>query len=279
MISTVTWALLTSGLDRYDTWAPAGVAAGKGEPVPRWGRGEIPMRARARRPRLLGGKLPDPVRAGVLLLPGGFLVSHLKPRAITDLGLAGPRWQLARHAGDGLAVRLLRYRYWGWNGAHADTASDARWALDELASRFPDVPVVLVGNSLGGRAAVEVADHPAVAGVACLAPWLPAEQPVTPLAGRPVLIIHGAVDRSQAPADWSRDFAARARTAGVSVARFIVPRAGHLLLRRHSDWAALTTAFTLAAAGLAPMPAEVVQAADPAADLSLPLPAMATAVG
>lgn len=231
------------------------------------------MTAAARRPRLLGGELPDPVRAVALLLPGGFLASHLKPRAITDLGLAGPRRQLRRHAADGLAVRLVRYRYWGWNGADADTAADARWALDELAARFPGVPVVLVGNSLGGRAAVEVADHPAVAGVACLAPWLPAEQPVTPLAGRPVLIIHGAADRSEAPADWSREFAARARADGVSVARFVVPRAGHLLLRRHADWAALTTAFTLAVAGLAPMPPEVTQAADPAADLSLPLPA------
>lgn len=207
-----------------------------------------------------------------LLLPGGFITSRLRPLWFADLGLAPARRVLRKHAGDGLAVRLLRYRYWGWNGDAADTAVDARWALDELAARFPGTPVVLVGNSLGGRAAVAVADHPAVAGVACLAPWLPAEQDVDTLAGRPVLIIHGSADRSEAPADWSREFAVRARGAGVSVARFEVPGAGHLLMRRVSDWAALTTTFTLAAAGLAPLPPVVQRATDPAADLCLPLP-------
>lgn len=219
------------------------------------------------------------MRAVALLLPGGLLRSHLRPRRITDLALTRTRRMLDDHTVDGLVVRLLRYRYWGWNGTNADTLADTRWALAQLAMRYPGKPVVLVGNSLGGRAGVAAADDPSVTGVACLAPWLPAEQPTTPLAGRQVLIIHGSADHSQASAARSREFAARARSAGVTVARFEIPRAGHLLLRRGSDWAVLTTAFTLAAAGLRRMPDVVRRAADPAADLALPLPTIATWAG
>jgi len=225
-----------------------------------------------RRPRLLGGTVPGDVRAVALLLPGGFLRSRLRPFRIADLGLTPPRHALQRHASDGLATPLLRYRYAGWNGAAADTEVDTRWALDQLAADQPGAPIVLVGNSLGGRAAIAAADHPAVCGVVGLAPWLPAEQSAAPLSGRPVLIVHGSADRSDAPASWSREFAERARDAGVSVARFEVPGAGHLLLRRQRDWSELIAAFTLAVAGLSSMPAVLVRAAAMDADLAAELP-------
>lgn len=224
------------------------------------------------RPRLVGSEEPVEARAIALLLPGGFLNTHRRPLRLLDIGVMRPRRRLSRHTADGLVVRLLRYRYAGWNGEAADTAADTRWALDELAIRYPDAPVVLIGNSLGGRAAVAAADHPSVAGVVGLAPWLPAEQSVEPVIGRPLLIIHGSADHSDAPAEWSREFAARARAAGGSVARFEVPGARHFLFRRGSDWAALTAAFALAVTGLATMPPIVSEASNPAADLSLPLP-------
>ncbi|WP_438949092.1 LLM class flavin-dependent oxidoreductase, partial [Streptomyces harbinensis] len=40
-----------------------------------------------------------------------------------------------------------------------------------LAARLGPVPVVLVGHSMGGRAALRAAGHPAVTGVVALAPW------------------------------------------------------------------------------------------------------------
>jgi len=211
-----------------------------------------------------------------LLLPGGSIDSDRPPLRIADLGLLLPRLVLRdRGASMGLAVHLLRYRYRGWNRGHGDTAADTRWALDVLAEQYPGAPVVLVGNSLGGRAAVAAAGHPTVTGIAGIAPWLPAAQEVQPLAGRPLLVVHGTADRSDAPAADSLDFARRARAAGVVTARFVVPGAGHFLLRRGRDWAGLVGAFALAAAGLAPMPALVRRASDPGADLSMPLPSVA----
>ncbi|MGR4852480.1 alpha/beta fold hydrolase [Streptomyces sp. LARHCF252] len=52
-------------------------------------------------------------------------------------------------------------------------ARDARRALGELARRAGDVPVVLVGHSMGGRAALRAADAPQVRAVPALAPWCP----------------------------------------------------------------------------------------------------------
>ena len=48
----------------------------------------------------------------------------------------------------------------GCAGGTAPSASpvpDTLWALDQLAARFPDVPVALVGHSMGGRAAMYAA--------------------------------------------------------------------------------------------------------------------------
>ena len=49
-------------------------------------------------------------------------------------------------------VGQVRYRYRGWNGVDADPVADVRQALDELADLVGEVPVVLVGHSMGGRA-------------------------------------------------------------------------------------------------------------------------------
>ena len=48
---------------------------------------------------------------------------------------------------------------------------------------------------MGARTAVHVADDPAVVGVVGLAPWLPADEPVTALAGRHLVAAHGRRDR------------------------------------------------------------------------------------
>lgn len=98
----------------------------------------------------------------------------------------------------GLDVWLLRYRVAGWNHGHAEHPSpvpDARWALDEVRSRHGDLPVVLLGHSMGARTAVTVADDPSVVGVVGVAPWFPPGHPVAPLAGRHLVAAHGRADR------------------------------------------------------------------------------------
>lgn len=63
-------------------------------------------------------------------------------------------------------VRLLRYRYRGWNRAEASPVSDAIWALAQIRVERPGLPIVLVGHSMGGRAALRVAGDP---GTSCCA--------------------------------------------------------------------------------------------------------------
>ena len=102
--------------------------------------------------------------------------------------------------GDDLAVAQLRYRLRGWNDTGDDALADVAFALDTLDARYGGVPIVLVGHSMGGRAALRSAGHPTVRGVVALAPWLPGTEPVEQLAGsRP----RGAA-RHPRPHDQSR---------------------------------------------------------------------------
>ena len=100
----------------------------------------------------------------------------------------------------GPAVYVLRYRVRGWNAPARDALLDARWATAALAERHPGVPVVLLGHSMGGRAALGAAGAPNVAAVCALAPWLDGSDPVAQLAGRTVLIAHGDRERYTDPA-------------------------------------------------------------------------------
>jgi alpha-beta hydrolase superfamily lysophospholipase len=150
----------------------------------------------------------------------------------------------------GLAVWTLQYRDRGWNdkGSQVD---DARWALEQIETRHPGVPVYLVGHSLGGRTAIAAAGHSSVQAVMALAPWLPADEPLEPLKGVPVLIAHGTRDKWVDPRG-SLNFAIRAQRAGMDVKRVEVVGVGHGMLRRISLWHGLTTYFVmshLAAAG------------------------------
>jgi dienelactone hydrolase len=159
----------------------------------------------------------------------------------------------------GLAVWLLRYRYRGWNAPAMDAKQDALWALDEAARRHPGVPVVLLGHSMGGRAALHAAGHPGVRAVCALAPWLDGTDPVEQLAGRGVLIAHGDRDRMTDPAE-SYAFAVRAKRVTDRVCRFDVLGDGHAMLRRAGDWNSLVRRFVLGELGIEPPDPEIANA-------------------
>ncbi|MEU8135542.1 alpha/beta hydrolase [Streptodolium elevatio] len=187
----------------------------------------------------------DQPRSVVVVLPGGR--SHSTARAsrrnLAYLRMAAMAGTLRRRLDPrGAAVAVLRYRLRGWNGSAADPVQDVRWALDQVQTRFPGAPMVLVGHSMGGRAALWAADHPYVTGVCALAPWTPAGDPVRQLADRSVLIVHGLRDRRTSP-EASHEYALRALSAGMPVRRVELPHAGHAMLRRRRDWDALVADF------------------------------------
>jgi pimeloyl-ACP methyl ester carboxylesterase len=133
----------------------------------------------------------------------------------------------------GAAVRLLRYRQRGWNGGAP--VEDARWALAEVRRELGDLPVVLLGHSMGARTAVHVADDERVRGVVALAPWFTDGEPVHPLTGRTLVAAHGSRDKITS-ARATRRFVERADAAGTD-ARFVdMGPVGHYMFRRVEAW-------------------------------------------
>ncbi|MEU3519110.1 alpha/beta fold hydrolase [Streptomyces sp. NPDC006654] len=131
-------------------------------------------------------------------------------------------------------VGQVRYRYRGWNDA-ADPLHDTLRALDELRALAGDVPVVLVGHSMGGRAALRAAADPAVRGVLALAPWCPPGDPVDGLDGTRILVLHGDRDHTTEPGE-SAAYVRHAREAGAEAGMVLLRGCDHAMLRRSRDW-------------------------------------------
>ncbi|GIG62052.1 hypothetical protein Lfu02_64240 [Longispora fulva] len=178
--------------------------------------------------RIVGG-VPAGAGPVVLVLHGGAADSHRPPGLLAYLRMLPFAWALRR---SGLTTRLLRYRYRGWNGADRDAYADVLWALEQLGPR----PVLLVGHSLGGRAALHAGGEPSVAGVAALAPWIEPGDPWQPLAGRPVLLAHGSRDTTTDPAR-SREW------AELLGARYVELDDDHAMLRHPGRWHTLVRDF------------------------------------
>jgi dienelactone hydrolase len=186
-------------------------------------------------------------KAVALVLPGGKADSFdpTDGRQLTALRMRPFARSLHRRgAARGLAVWLVRYRYRGWNGAEMSPVADTRWVLDEVRRRHGDVPIVLVGHSMGGRVALRVAGDESVASVVALAPWLPGAEPVQQLAGRDVLIAHGDLDKVTSPRA-SKRYAARAESVARRLVYVTVHGDVHAMLLRFARWHRLTTRFAL----------------------------------
>lgn len=178
-----------------------------------------------------------PVIGAVLALHGGRMTGR-RPVGRLDLPMlrmfAIARAVHDRLASEGIAVWTLRYAVQGWNGTDASPVADARWALDRIAAT-DGVPVALLGHSMGARTALRIAGEPAVTGVVALAPWLPPGEPMGDLAGRRLIVAHGAADRTTDPRS-SREYATAARRRATEVSYVEVPGEGHALLRKPGWW-------------------------------------------
>jgi len=186
--------------------------------------------------------------AAVLLLHGGreHGVDPVRPHNLALARMTPFAWALRRAGGPhGLAVARLRYTVRGWNGTEQSPVTDVIAALDALRERVPGAPVALVGHSMGGRAALHAAGHPAVSAVLGLAPWIEPGDPVSPVAGRTVVLAHGLDDRTTKP-ERSRQFVLAAHGVAARAAFVGVRGEGHKLLRRAGLWHGLVTDFVLA---------------------------------
>lgn len=153
-----------------------------------------------------------------------------------------------RLVGDGYATALLQFGVRGWNaGLGADPAPvpDARWALDRVRERYGELPVVLLGHSMGARTALHVADDPAVVGVVGLAPWWPTGEPVDALKGVHVVAAHGRRDRITS-ARQTRALLARAEPLAASVTWVDMGLLGHYMLTHVRRWNRVALRETLA---------------------------------
>ena len=193
------------------------------------------------------------VRGVVVVAHGGQEVSTarttaLQPAVLRMMPVAAAIGRAVR--GRGVVIRRPRFGVRGWNGGQASPVHDLNELLDGIRGEFGPVPVILVGHSMGARAALRAAGHPCVAAVAGLAPWLPPGEPVEQLAGRNILLAHGTADLVTRPADtWAYAGRARALTA---VAEIQVRGGEHAMVRRAALWHSLAAAFTGVSLGLPP---------------------------
>jgi pimeloyl-ACP methyl ester carboxylesterase len=200
--------------------------------------------------RLTLGPEPDDVRAVALMLHGG---AERGPHPIDERSLAfrRTRWMTTtisgRLARSGVRTALLRFELKGWNAGRGPVPSpvaDARDALARLRTAVPDLPIVLVGHSMGARTAAWVADQPGVVGMVGLAPWLPADDPVHALADKHLVAAHGRRDRitsARATAAYVR----RAEQVAAS-ARFVdMGPLGHYMVAGVRRWNAAAISATL----------------------------------
>jgi dienelactone hydrolase len=127
----------------------------------------------------------------------------------------------------GLAFAEVRYRVKSWRRLDSCIA-DARAAIREVGAGR----VLLLGFSMGGAVAIATADEPEVEGVVGLAPWIPEELGLGPIAGKRLTVIHGALDRALpgipgVSPESSRRGLERAQVAGAEGRYVLIPGAVH----------------------------------------------------
>ncbi len=195
-------------------------------------------------PRLVPVREPSAPEGVVLVLHGGASRGDRVMVSPTQLSVIRmiPTARVVAGASRRLAVYRLLNRYRGWDSVHTPVA-DADWALGQLRERYGDLPVGLVGHSLGGRAALLSGDHPAVRSVVVLNPWVyPNDAP--DLSGRSVLFVHGDQDRIASLA--KAETVARRLARRTSVGFIRIPGGKHAMLRHGRDFDRYAAGFTAA---------------------------------
>lgn len=202
----------------------------------------------ASKPRLLPVRQPREVEGIVIVLHGGAARRGevmVSPAQLSVLRMIPVARRIARAGRRRIAVYRLLNSYRGWDTRHTPV-EDAHWALDQVAERYgADVPVCLVGHSLGGRASILAATRPAVRGVVALAAFVYAnDADRLLLRERRILFVHGLRDRI-APVQRARALAAR--LAARNQVGFVAVRNGkHAMLAEHRTFERAAADFVTA---------------------------------
>lgn len=201
-------------------------------------------------------RVPREPVAAVLLLHGGRAEGLGAPPRPNLPGLRMRPFARAvagSRAARDVVVAQVRYEHRGWNGHRADPVHDVWQALRELCCVAGPLPVVLVGHSMGGRAALRAAADPLVRAVVGLAPWCPPGEPVLHLGDTAVVLLHDEADRvTDAQGSW--DYVRRARARGARAAGIAMPTGGHAMVRGAPAWHRIARDTALGLLELAPLP-------------------------
>ncbi|MCF6378824.1 lysophospholipase [Nocardioides KLBMP 9356] len=194
--------------------------------------------------RLVPVRTPRSPEGVVILLHGGASRGEqvmVSPTQLSVLRMVPIARRIARAGRSRLAVHRLLNSHRGWD-SRTTPVMDARWAIEQVRDQHGDLPVALVGHSLGGRAALLAGDDPHVRCVVALNPWvLPTD--TVDLRGRRVLVVHGTDDRVALPSR-SADFVRRL-AAGTEVERVTIEGGRHAMLRHGRDFEEWATDFVV----------------------------------
>lgn len=186
---------------------------------------------------------PDRPEGAVIVLHGGGARPGelgVSPTQLSVLRMKPVATGIARAGKGRLAVFRLLNSHRGWDSRRTPV-DDVRWALGLVREQLGELPVGLVGHSLGGRAALLAgAAHP-VRSVVALNPWLTPGDDVD-LTGRQVLIVHGDQDRIASP-QRSRSFAL-AQRRHTEVELVTIEGGKHAMLRHGARYQRLAAHFT-----------------------------------
>ena len=196
--------------------------------------------------RLITTYAPDRPEAVVLLLHGGAARpgrTAVRPAQLSVLRMVPLARRIARDGRGRLAVLRLLNSHRGWDTTHTPV-DDVAWAIGQVREQYGDVPIALVGHSLGGRAALMAGGLDGVRAVVALNPWVYATDR-SDLGGRRVLVVHGTDDRVADPERARTVAEAIAATADVT---FVAIDGGkHAMLRHGATFERTATEFVLSA--------------------------------
>lgn len=174
-------------------------------------------------------------QALALLLHGGRAVSA-QPQRLRDvsyLRMLPFAPAIRRVSGGRVAPVLVHNTHGGWIAPSGSGLAQIREIVHGLTQEH-DLPVVLLGHSSGGWAALRCGGDDGVLGSVALAPWVDASEPYEHLRDAVVRVIHGEADRVCSP-QRSRQLVERLRAAGGDATWQGMP-GGHALLERPGLW-------------------------------------------